>query len=32
MLASRRRIVDVVSLAALAIGLLVAGPVLPMPS
>jgi Protein of unknown function (DUF3017) len=32
MLASRRRIVDVVSLAALAIGLLVAGLVLPMPS
>ena len=32
MLASRRRLVDVVSLAALAIGLLVAGLVLPTPS
>ena len=32
MLASRRRLVDVVCLAALAIGLLVAGLVLPIPS
>jgi hypothetical protein len=32
MLASRRRLVDVVCLAALAIGLLVAGLVLPVPS
>jgi peptidoglycan/LPS O-acetylase OafA/YrhL len=32
MLASRRRLVDVVSLAALGIGLLVAGLVLPIPS
>jgi hypothetical protein len=32
MLASRRRLVDVVSLAALAIGLLAAGLVLPIPS
>jgi len=32
MLASRRRLVDVVCLAALAVGLLVAGLVLPLPS
>ena len=32
MLASRRRLVDVVCLAALAVGLLVAGLVLPIPS
>jgi hypothetical protein len=32
MLASRRRLVDVVCLATLAVGLLVAGLVLPIPS